>query len=67
MNAAYMLEAVAYCEKGSGLLFVVETDFLVQMGKSFEVALCSLRTFNITNAFHLYFLASYCQIVVYVM
>jgi len=45
----------------------VKADFVVQMGKVFEVALCSVRTFNITKAFHLYFLVSYCQILVYVM
>ena len=67
MNAAYMLEAVAYCEKGNIILYVVEADFVVKMGKSFEVALCCLRTFNITNASHFYFLVSYCQILVYVM
>jgi len=39
VNAAYMLEAVAYCEKGNGLLYVVEADFVVQMGKSFEVCI----------------------------
>jgi len=37
------------------------------MGKSFEVALCCLRTFNITNAFHFYLLVSYCHIFVYVV